>query len=162
MNHSDGSDGVAAYVQKDRPLENADLVAWHVFGLHHQPRPEDFPVQLQVDALRLLRCQSLPRPAGRRKQGELSRSGGGVGEKAGTGVPRDRGHAFALPGDLGRRISARPRGQPDRWDVPLVGRYSGDYGCSMVPGRTSAYCQKADGPGWGGHRRVMIRNGRRQ
>ncbi len=45
VNHSDGSDGVAAYVQKDRPLENTDLVAWHVFGLHHQPRPEDFPVQ---------------------------------------------------------------------------------------------------------------------
>ncbi len=45
MNHSDGTGGVAAFVQKNRPLENVDLVAWHVFGLHHQPRPEDFPVQ---------------------------------------------------------------------------------------------------------------------
>ncbi len=45
MNHSDGSDGLPAYSAKDRPLVNADLVAWHVFGLHHQPRPEDFPVQ---------------------------------------------------------------------------------------------------------------------
>jgi len=45
MNHSDGSDGVAAYVKQGRSLENTDVVAWHTFGLHHQPRPEDFPVQ---------------------------------------------------------------------------------------------------------------------
>ena len=45
VNHSDGSGGLPAYVAKDRPLQNQDLVAWHVFGLHHQPRPEDFPVQ---------------------------------------------------------------------------------------------------------------------
>ncbi len=37
VNHSDGSDGVVAYAAKNRPLENQDLVAWHVFGLHHQP-----------------------------------------------------------------------------------------------------------------------------
>ncbi|MEO1191305.1 MAG: primary-amine oxidase [Pseudomonadota bacterium] len=45
VNHSDGSDGVAAYAAKDRDLDGQDLVAWHVFGLHHQPRIEDFPVQ---------------------------------------------------------------------------------------------------------------------
>ena len=45
MNHSDGSDGLPAYVAKQRPIQNSDIVAWHVFGLHHQPRPEDFPVQ---------------------------------------------------------------------------------------------------------------------
>jgi primary-amine oxidase len=45
MNHSDGSDGLPAYVGQQRPIRNADIVAWHVFGLHHQPRPEDFPVQ---------------------------------------------------------------------------------------------------------------------
>jgi primary-amine oxidase len=45
VNNSDGSDGIHAYVRKDRPIENADIVAWHVFGLHHLPRPEDFPVQ---------------------------------------------------------------------------------------------------------------------
>lgn len=45
VNHSDGSDGVAAYAARGRSIDNADLVAWHVFGLHHQPRPEDFPVQ---------------------------------------------------------------------------------------------------------------------
>ena len=45
QSHSDGSDGLPAYVTADRPLANRDIVAWHVFGLHHQPRPEDFPVQ---------------------------------------------------------------------------------------------------------------------
>ena len=45
MNHSDGSDGVDVYAQKGRCIEDSDIVAWHVFGLHHLPRPEDFPVQ---------------------------------------------------------------------------------------------------------------------
>jgi primary-amine oxidase len=45
VNHSDGSDGVTTFAGKKRSIDNADLVAWHVFGLHHQPRPEDFPVQ---------------------------------------------------------------------------------------------------------------------
>ncbi len=45
VNQSDGSDGVATWIEQDRPLVNADLVLWHVFGLHHQPRTEDFPVQ---------------------------------------------------------------------------------------------------------------------
>jgi primary-amine oxidase len=45
MNHSDGTAGLPAYVGRGRSVQNADIVAWHVFGLHHQPRPEDFPVQ---------------------------------------------------------------------------------------------------------------------
>ena len=45
MNHSDGTDGVHAYAAKQESIENTDIVAWHVFGLHHLPRPEDFPVQ---------------------------------------------------------------------------------------------------------------------
>lgn len=45
MNHSTGEGGVADMVQADRPIANADIVLWHVFGLHHLPRPEDFPVQ---------------------------------------------------------------------------------------------------------------------
>ena len=45
VNHSDGSDGVTAYTNNGRSIDNTDLVAWHVFGLHHQPRTEDFPVQ---------------------------------------------------------------------------------------------------------------------
>jgi primary-amine oxidase len=26
-------------------LVDTDIVVWHSFGLHHIPRPEDFPVQ---------------------------------------------------------------------------------------------------------------------
>jgi len=45
MNHSDGSDGLAGFIVDDGNVENTDIVAWHTFGLHHQPRLEDFPVQ---------------------------------------------------------------------------------------------------------------------
>jgi primary-amine oxidase len=50
MNHSDGTGGLKDFVQQDRNLENTDLVLWHVFGLHHQPRTEDFPVQPCIKA----------------------------------------------------------------------------------------------------------------
>lgn len=45
MNHSDGSGGLSDFIRKDRPIENTDIVLWHVFGLHHPVRIEDFPVQ---------------------------------------------------------------------------------------------------------------------
>ena len=45
MNHCDGSAGVHQYVTQGRNIDGEDVVAWHVFGLHHLPRPEDFPVQ---------------------------------------------------------------------------------------------------------------------
>ena len=45
VNGSDGSDGFPGFIAGNRPLDDTDLVAWHVFGLHHQPRPEDYPVQ---------------------------------------------------------------------------------------------------------------------
>ena len=45
MNHSDGRGGITDFIKKDRSIENTDIVLWHVFGLHHPVRPEDFPVQ---------------------------------------------------------------------------------------------------------------------
>ncbi len=45
MNHSDGRGGIDDFVAQDRKIENTDIVLWHVFGLHHLPRQEDFPVQ---------------------------------------------------------------------------------------------------------------------
>ncbi len=45
MNHSDGRGGLTDFIKQDRGLQNSDLVMWHVFGLHHQVRMEDFPVQ---------------------------------------------------------------------------------------------------------------------
>jgi primary-amine oxidase len=45
MNHSDGSGSLPNFIAGDRPIENTDIVLWHVFGLHHPVRVEDFPVQ---------------------------------------------------------------------------------------------------------------------
>ncbi len=45
MNHSSGTGGIVDFVAQDRNIENTDIVLWHVFGLHHLPRTEDFPVQ---------------------------------------------------------------------------------------------------------------------
>jgi primary-amine oxidase len=48
VNQSTGDDGIATWTRKDRPIEDADIVLWHTFGLHHLPRPEDHPVQTCV------------------------------------------------------------------------------------------------------------------
>ena len=45
VNQSTGDDSVEVWSDQDRPIENADIVLWHSFGLHHLPRPEDHPVQ---------------------------------------------------------------------------------------------------------------------
>jgi primary-amine oxidase len=44
MNHSKGG-GLPDYVAQNRSVENTDIVLWHVFGIHHTVRTEDFPVQ---------------------------------------------------------------------------------------------------------------------
>ena len=36
--------GLPAWTAQDRPIEDTDVVLWHVFGLHHLTRPEDWPV----------------------------------------------------------------------------------------------------------------------
>ncbi|KAM3568953.1 hypothetical protein VYU27_008935, partial [Nannochloropsis oceanica] len=36
--------GLPLYAAKDRPLVDKDLVLWHVFGAHHVPRLEDWPL----------------------------------------------------------------------------------------------------------------------
>lgn len=45
VNHSAGGLGLPEWTEANRPVENTDIVVWHVFGLHHAVRPEDFPVQ---------------------------------------------------------------------------------------------------------------------
>jgi primary-amine oxidase len=49
-NQSAGGDGLPTWTAADHPLVDTDLVVWHTFGLHHLPRPEDFPVQPVVTA----------------------------------------------------------------------------------------------------------------
>ncbi|HEU5383185.1 MAG TPA: primary-amine oxidase [Ktedonobacteraceae bacterium] len=43
-NQQTGGDGLPSYVQKDRSLEQTDLVVWYTFGSNHVTRPEDWPV----------------------------------------------------------------------------------------------------------------------
>jgi primary-amine oxidase len=37
-------DGMTRWISDDEPLENTDVVLWHVFGIHHITRVEDWPV----------------------------------------------------------------------------------------------------------------------
>jgi primary-amine oxidase len=41
---SDGTDGLPAWVQRNRPIHDADLVTWYTMGLHHVAHAEDWPV----------------------------------------------------------------------------------------------------------------------
>jgi primary-amine oxidase len=43
-NQHPGGAGLPSWIARDRPLENADVVAWHTFGATHIVRPEDWPV----------------------------------------------------------------------------------------------------------------------
>jgi primary-amine oxidase len=44
INQNPNPDGLAQWTKRDRPLENSDIVAWYTVGVHHIPRPEDWPV----------------------------------------------------------------------------------------------------------------------
>ncbi|HUB41867.1 MAG TPA: primary-amine oxidase [Streptosporangiaceae bacterium] len=43
-NLSAADSGLPAWTARDRSIEDTDVVLWHVFGLHHLTRPEDWPV----------------------------------------------------------------------------------------------------------------------
>jgi primary-amine oxidase len=42
--------GLTRWIADDEPLENTDVVLWYVFGIHHLPRVEDWPV-MPVDTV---------------------------------------------------------------------------------------------------------------
>ncbi|WP_442906478.1 primary-amine oxidase [Kineococcus sp. NBC_00420] len=42
--------GMTRWTADDEPLVDTDVVLWHVFGIHHVPRPEDWPV-MPVDVV---------------------------------------------------------------------------------------------------------------
>jgi primary-amine oxidase len=44
INQHAGGAGLPAFVAADRPIDGADIVLWHTFGMTHIPRPEDWPV----------------------------------------------------------------------------------------------------------------------
>jgi primary-amine oxidase len=43
-NLSEADAGLGAWTLADRPIQDTDVVLWHVFGIHHLTRPEDWPV----------------------------------------------------------------------------------------------------------------------
>jgi primary-amine oxidase len=43
-NLSAADSGLPVWTAQDRPIADTDVVLWHVFGLHHITRPEDWPV----------------------------------------------------------------------------------------------------------------------
>jgi len=43
-NQHPGGEGLPQWTQANRSIDNTDVVVWYVFGHHHIPRPEDWPV----------------------------------------------------------------------------------------------------------------------
>jgi primary-amine oxidase len=48
MFQSTGSDGLAAWTARDRPIRNQDIVLWVNIGMHHLTRAEDLPVMPMI------------------------------------------------------------------------------------------------------------------
>jgi primary-amine oxidase len=44
INQNPAPDGLAQWIKRGRSLDNTDLVTWYTVGVHHIPRPEDWPV----------------------------------------------------------------------------------------------------------------------
>ena len=43
-NQRASADGLPTWIAQKRSIDNEDVVVWYTFGLHHLPRPEDWPV----------------------------------------------------------------------------------------------------------------------
>jgi primary-amine oxidase len=50
VNQSEADEGLAVWTKAGRPIAEADVVLWYVFGIHHVPRVEDWPV-MPVDVV---------------------------------------------------------------------------------------------------------------
>lgn len=50
VTQSAGGLGLPEWTAANRPIENTDVVLWYVIGIHHIPRPEDWPI-MPVDTV---------------------------------------------------------------------------------------------------------------
>ncbi|MCY7288655.1 MAG: primary-amine oxidase [Cryobacterium sp.] len=50
VNQSAVDHGLPEWIQAGRPVRNADVVLWYVFGIHHITRPEEWPI-MAVDTV---------------------------------------------------------------------------------------------------------------
>ncbi|GAB7193500.1 primary-amine oxidase [Kineococcus sp. NUM-3379] len=88
--------GITRWVADDEPLVGTDVVLWHVFGIHHVTRPEDWPV-MPVDVVSFKLRPSgffdrnpaldVPPPPSRhagRPGGAVDGTGAGAGHGAGS------------------------------------------------------------------------------
>jgi primary-amine oxidase len=77
------------WTEKDRQVENADVVFWYTFGHTHVPRPEDYPVMPTAYIGFLLKpngffamnpANDLPAPAPKKKSAGLAMADAGKGD----------------------------------------------------------------------------------
>ena len=130
-NQHAGGDGLPRWTQADRGLDGEDVVLWYVFGAHHAPRLEDWPVMPVASCGFSLRpvgffdrnpTLDVP-PPGRRALRAPRVLGAGVGRHAAQRAGVERRPAVLAEGRDHERLALGPqRRQPHHHRAVLAGQ----------------------------------------